>query len=58
MDEDIIGYIAVAIIVLLCILAFIIPIVLCVEHNKDREFELEKYKIEMQVKHGDVVEVE
>ena len=30
-------------------LALVIPICLCVSHCKDREFELEKYRIEMEL---------
>lgn len=54
MNEDLKGYIIISICVFACILAFMIPIVKCVEHNKDKQTELEKYKIEMQVKHGDI----
>lgn len=42
--------------IILCILVFILPICIFVNIGEQREYELEKYKIEMQYKHGDVVE--
>lgn len=35
--------------VILSILALVLPIVICVEKGEQREFELEKIKIQMQV---------
>ncbi len=35
--------------VILSILALVLPIVICVEKGEQREFELEKMKIQMQV---------
>ena len=49
--------VVVLILTLLCILAFMIPLTECIKHNKDKEIELQKYKIEMQSKHGDIGEV-
>lgn len=42
--------------IILCTLAFILPICIFVNIGEQRDYELEKYKIEMQYKHGDVVE--
>ena len=58
MDEDTKALIIIGLFIMFGILAFILPITICIQHSKDRDTELEKYKIEMQVKHGDVVEVE
>lgn len=41
---------------ILAILSFILPICIFVNIGEQRDMELEKYKIEMQYKHGDVVE--
>lgn len=38
------------------ILAFLLPIIISLNIKRDRNIEFEKYKIEMQYKHGDVVE--
>lgn len=38
------------------ILAIILPIIISINIKRDRNIEFEKYKIEMQYKHGDVVE--
>lgn len=54
MDEDIIGWI----ICLIIVFAIVISIVIGINIYHDKEIELEKYKIEIQVKHGDIVEVE
>ena len=54
MDEDIVGWIICLLIILLIVFCIVVGVFLY--HKQD--IELEKYKIEMQVKHGDVVEVE
>ena len=41
--------------IIISILAFIIPICILINNNNQRDYELEKYKIEMQYKNGDVV---
>ena len=38
------------------ILAFILPIIISINIKRDRNIEFEKYKIEMQYKHGDIAE--
>lgn len=54
--EDAKCYAIVGIIIILAILSFILPICIFVNIGEQRDMELEKYKIEMQYKHGDVVE--
>ena len=46
--------IAILIMVFLCILAFMLPLTFCIQHNKDKEIELQKYRIEVESKHGDI----
>ena len=53
-SDDIKAIVLIGFLVILSILALVLPIVICVEKNEQREFELEKYKIEMQMKHGDL----
>ena len=43
-------------IIILGILSFLLPICISVNIGAQRDMELEKYKIEMQYKHGDVAE--
>ena len=43
-------------IIICVILAFLLPIIISLNIKRDRNIEFEKYKIEMQYKHGDVVE--
>ena len=57
MDEDVIFSWAGLIFAIACLL-FVIVLGICFINGKNKDIELEKYKIEMQVKHGDVVEVE
>lgn len=54
--EDAKCYAIVGTIIILAILSFILPICIFVNIGEQRDMELEKYKIEMQYKHGDVVE--
>lgn len=54
--EDAKCYAIVGALIIGAILAFILPICIFVNIGEQREMELEKYKIEMQYKHGDVVE--
>lgn len=42
--------------IILGILSFILPICIFANIGAQRDIEFEKYKIEMQYKHGDVVE--
>lgn len=42
--------------IILIILALLLPCLISKNMEQQREIELEKYKIEMQYKHGDVVE--
>lgn len=42
--------------IILIILALMLPCIISKNMEQQREIELEKYKIEMQYKHGDVVE--
>lgn len=57
MDLEVIKrYIILGILGMALILIFILPICIFSDIEKQRDFELEKYKIEMQYKHGDVVE--
>lgn len=54
--EDAKFYAIVGTIIILAILSFILPICIFVNIGEQRDRELEKYKIEMQYKHGDVAE--
>jgi len=54
--EDAKCYAIVGLIIILAILSLILPICIFVNIGEQRDMELEKYKIEMQYKHGDVVE--
>lgn len=54
--EDAKCYAIVGTIIILGILSFLLPICIFVNIGEQRDMELEKYKIEMQYKHGDVVE--
>ena len=54
-SDDIKAFVLIVFMVLLSILALVLPLVICLEKKGEREFELEKYKIEMQMKHGDIV---
>jgi hypothetical protein len=48
MDEDLKAWIIIGVLVVLGILAFIVPIVLCINYCKDKDIELEKYTLELQ----------
>ena len=54
--EDAKCYAIVGALIIGAILAFILPICIFVNIGAQRDYELEKYKIEMQYKHGDIVE--
>lgn len=54
MYEDVACAIAIIIGIIIFAVCIVIPIVYCSMHNKDKEIELEKYKIEMQIKNGDI----
>ena len=56
MTEDLKEAIITGIIAMVIILGIVLPPVISSIVNKSQEVELEKYKIEMQYKHGDVVE--
>lgn len=56
MDSDNLFGLLLAIISLICVLGISIPIMICNVNAKNKEFELEKYRIEMQIKHGDIRE--
>jgi len=56
MDSDNLFGLLLGIITVICVLGISIPIMVCNVNAKNKEFELEKYRIEMQVKHGDIGE--
>lgn len=56
MDSDNLFGLLLGIITVICVLGISIPIMICNVNAKNKEFELEKYRIEMQVKHGDIGE--
>lgn len=56
MDSDNLFGLLLAIISVICVLGISIPIMICNVNAKNKEFELEKYRIEMQIKHGDIGE--
>lgn len=56
MDSDNLFGLLLAIISVICVLGISIPIMICNVNAKNKEFELEKYRIEMQIKHGDIRE--
>ena len=53
--DDIKVVLVIGILVIIAILALVLPICIFENIGKQRDFELEKYKIEMQYKNGDVV---
>jgi len=55
-DKEAKNLIKVLVLLILAITAFILPLIIRENIRQQREIELEKYKIEMQYKHGDVVE--
>lgn len=55
-DKEAKNFIKVLVLLILAIITFILPIVISGNIRQQREIELEKYKIEMQYKHGDVAE--
>lgn len=55
-DKEAKNFIKVLGLLILAITAFILPLIISGNIIQQREIELEKYKIEMQYKHGDVVE--
>jgi hypothetical protein len=55
-DKEAKNLIKVLVLLILAITAFILPLIISGNIRQQREIELEKYKIEMQYKHGDVVE--
>lgn len=56
MDKDIEICTIIGITIIGTVLAFILPVLIFANIDKQRDFELEKYKIEMQYKNGDVEE--
>lgn len=56
MDEDNKFWIIIGTLVIFFTLIIIIPLVIIENTQSERAYQLEKYKIEMQYKHGDVIE--
>lgn len=56
--DDIKVVLVIGILVIIAILALILPFCIFCNIEEQRKIDLEKYKIEMQYKNGDVVDVE
>ena len=48
-NDDMKCFALIGIMIILGILSFILPIVICVEKGEQRDFELEKMKLQMQI---------